>query len=175
MKSLTILILDLLLLSSLAYAQMNYQHIDLDGDGKEEIIAVYQQFEIPENILPFEKEGTIAVYNSDGEQIGRFSMPDRFDKIEFVSLNKDGVKQIVAWSSGGMHYTNLAIYGYKDNKLYKIFENGSGCAILTDFNSAPPKIKVGIPKFEEKGWSYADEPDWEIWAWGGKEFKRMSE
>jgi len=149
--------------------------VDLDNDGNIEIITVEQSFDKLKDGSLVAIKGIIKVVDSQGGEVDNFSMPDRLEKVEFISLNKDGLKQIVAWSSGGVHYTNLAIYGYKNGKLYRIFENGSGCAILTDFNSVPPKIKVGIPKFEEKGWSYADEPDWEIWACDGKEFKRINE
>jgi hypothetical protein len=65
----------------------------------------------------------------------------------------------------------MAIYGLQNGKLTKVFESGSACGINADFNAEPPTIKVGVAKLEQKGWSYADEPDWEVWVWDGAQFK----
>lgn len=172
MKSLIppILILSLLFIPP-AFADIDYLHTDLDDDGKQEVITVYQRFAIPEKTLQFAIEGMVTVYNSDKKHVGSFSMPGHMGRIEFVSLNKDGSKQIIAWSSGGVGYTNLAIYGYKDSRLYKIFENGGVSPIEVDLEADKPIIKVGRANWEQKGRSYATGvPLWQVYIWNGKEF-----
>jgi tetratricopeptide (TPR) repeat protein len=70
-----------------------------------------------------------------------------------------------------MHYTNIAIYGYKNGELYEIFENGSACLVETDFKAKRPMIKVGRENWEQEGWCYATgEPLWQVYVWNGKEF-----
>lgn len=146
--------------------------IDLDSDGNMEVITAEQRFDKLEDGSSFAIEGIIKVTDSQGKEVGSFSMPDHLDKIEFVNFNKDKIKQVVVWSTGGAHYTNIAIYGYSNGRLNNIFEKGSGCAILANFNAYPPSIKVGIPNFDKEGWSYADEPLWEVYLWDGKGFVR---
>jgi hypothetical protein len=171
-KYLVFIILALLLTSLLAYADIKTYDVDINNDGKDELVVVYQQYTFPERTVPYASETIVVVYKRfDFEKIGQFSMPERFDKIEFVSLNKDGVKQIVAWSDSGMHYTNIAIYGYKNGELYEIFENGSACLVETDFKAKRPMIKVGRENWEQEGWCYATgEPLWQVYVWNGKEF-----
>ncbi|MBN2483978.1 MAG: hypothetical protein JXD21_07255 [Candidatus Omnitrophica bacterium] len=171
MKSLFVLILMCgVMCGAAAAAELETHFVDLDGDGGTETITVHQVYGTFTDAPPYAKEGIVTVYDPDTEKAHTFSMAEHMGKVEFVSLNKDAAHQIVAWSQSGMHYTNLAVYGYKDDELYKIFETGSGCGIETDFQSNPPTIKIGVPKFDEEGWSYADEPAWEIYTWNGKTF-----
>ncbi len=153
-----------LFLSAVCFAEAKTYKVDLNGDGKEEVIAAEDRFET-------DAEDIVTVSTEDNKPIGSFSMPDHLVSIELISLNKDGRKQIVARSEGGAHYANMAIYGLQNGKLTKVFESGSACGINADFNAEPPTIKVGVAKLEQKGWSYADEPDWEVWVWDGAQFK----
>lgn len=162
-KQLLILLIGIVFSATLVLADDKSYKADLDNDGQEEIITAEDKFDT-------DAEGIIIVSSLDKSNIGSFTMPDHLGDIEFVDLNKDGFNQILARSYGGAHYTSLAIYGYKDSKLYKIFEAGSACGIETDFKLETPIIKIGKEKWDNEGWSYADEPDWEIWQWDGKEF-----
>jgi len=151
------------LLSIFAFAEVETYKMDLDNDGIEEIITTEDRFNTY-------FEGVVTISGLNKNKLGDFAMPDHLTNIEFISLNNDSYKQVVAWSQGGAHYTNLSIYGYKDKRIYKLFENGSACGIETDFKSESPTIKIGKEQRDKEGWSYVDEPDWEIWNWDGKEF-----
>ncbi len=154
--------------------------IDLDNNGTKELVVAQQQYEtISEDSPLLASEEIITVSGLDGEELGSFSMPDHMGELELVSLNNDGLKQIVARSYGGAHYTNIAIYGYKDGGLYKIFEDGSACGVDVYFDDSPPLIKVGRANWgakektedgEEIDWSYASEPLWQVYRWDGKQF-----
>ena len=165
---LTILILSFLTFP--AYAELKTYGEDLNNDGTSELISVHQEYEEMDSAIPYASEMIITVVDRTIDKSFSFSMPDHLGSVEFISLNKDGFKQIVAWSHGGNHYTNISVYGYKNNKLYKIFENGSACVIKTDFQATPPTIKVGRANWEKEGWCYADEPLWQIYNWNGEEF-----
>ncbi len=178
MKSLFLLILILFLMPS-AFADMRSYYEDLDSDGNLETVTVHQNYDTFDNMPPYAIEGIVTVYDQDIEKVVSFSMPDRMGEVELVSLNNDGFKQIVALSNGGAHYTNIAIYGYKDGTLYKIFEDGSACGVETDFKVNKPTIKIGGANWgakvktedgEEINWSYISEPLWQVYVWNGKEF-----
>lgn len=153
---------------------------DLDNDGKNERVVYRQLYEGE----PSMRIGTeITVFRPDGSEAGSFSMGDRMGKVELVSLNKDGRKQIATWSSSGMHYTGIDIFGYRDGKAYRIFENGSACPVEVDLEADRPIIKVGIAKWgtkiltedgEEINWSYASgghgDCYWQVYAWDGEKF-----
>jgi len=138
--------------------------VDLDNDGKKEIITTEDRFDP-------DVEGIITVWTPDNRHLGSFSMSDHFGEVKFVSFNKDGYKQIVAWSYGGAHYTNLAIYGMKDGKLYKIFKNGSACPVKLDLKPDKPMIRVGRANWGQEGWCYASgEYLWQVYLWDGEGF-----
>jgi len=136
---------------------------DLNSDGRKETITAEDKFET-------QAQSIITVLGMNNNLIGRFSVPYRLKKVEFVDLNKDGNKQIIAWSSNDVLYTEIAIYGYKDGRLYKIFEDGSPFGIKANFKSKPPAIKIGRMTLNKEGTSYSSVPEWEIWVWDGKEF-----
>jgi len=168
-----------LIVFSYVFADLKTYYEDLDNDGNLESITVHQNYDTSDNMPPIAIEGIVTVYDQDLKKAVSFSMPDHMGEVEFVSLNKDGFKQIVAWSHGGMHYTNIAIYDYKDGALYKIFENGSACEVKTDFKANKPTIKVGRANWgakektedgEEIDWSYASVPLWQVYRWDGKQF-----
>ncbi len=176
---LVIAILVVFFISHLVYAELKSYFEDLDNDGNLETVTVHQNYDTFDNMPPIAIEGMVTVYDPDIEKAMSFSMPDHMGEVQIVSLNKDGFKQIVAWSQGGAHYTNVAVYGYKDGALYKIFENGSACEVKTDFKANKPTIKVGRANWgakektedgEEIDWSYASEPLWQVYRWDGKQF-----
>ena len=160
----------LLLLCFSTYAEDNSYTIDLDNDGKKETIVVQRLFEtISEDSPPLQINNNITIFKPDGTKANSFFMPDRMGEIEFISLNKDGLKQIVAWSSGGAHYTNIAIYGYLDGELFLLFQDGSACLIEVDFEAEKPTIEVGRANWEKEGWSYASgghgDSLWQVYIW----------
>ncbi|MBU0694689.1 MAG: hypothetical protein KKC11_08515 [Candidatus Omnitrophica bacterium] len=157
-----------------------FRNIDLDNNGEKELVVAQQQYEIiSENIPSIAMREIITVSTLDDKEIASFSMPDHMGEVEFISLNKDSFKQIVAMSYGGTHYTNIAIYGYKDGKLYEIFEDGSACGVKAHFDASPPTIKIGSANWgakvlteegKEINWSYSSDPLWKIHTWNGEEF-----
>jgi len=149
------------------------KEVNLDNSKPVEVITFFQHFAVIESI-PAAIEGTVGINKSEASSEGSFSMQGELIKYRFIKLNKDDYTQLVVWSVSGMHSTNLAIYGYKEGELYKIFESGSAAGIEVDFDASPPIIKVGIAKLDEEGWSYADKPDWEVWIWDGGKFTLAS-
>lgn len=150
--------------------------VDLDNNGKKELVVAQQHYETISKDIPSIAMGEIITVSTSGsKEIASFSMPDHMGELEFMSLNNDGFEQIVAWSYGGAHYTNIAIYGYKDSVLYKIFENGSACGVETDFEAEKPLIKIGRANWDKKGWCYADEPLWAVYKWNGRKFTYVRE
>jgi len=171
MKPLLLSILILFLITPSAFADIDIHRVDLDNDGEDEIITVYQKWDLLDTPNPWRSESIVSVFYSGDIKIDSFSMPEVMKKIEFVSLNKDGNKCIVAWSHSGMHYTNLAIYKYEDGKLYEIFKNGSACSVELDSEADKPMIKVGRANWSQEGWCYASgEPLWQVYVWDGEEF-----
>lgn len=171
MKLLLLPILILFLISSSAFGEIDFRKVDLDNDGEEEFITVYQRYDLLETPHPWRAESIVRVFNSEEKKVGSFSMPEVMLKVEFVSFDKNGTKQIIAWSNSGMHYTNLSIYGYENGRLYKIFENGSACFVETNFELDKPIIKVGRANWEQEGWCYASgEPLWQVFVWDGERF-----
>ena len=144
---------------------------DLDGDGKAETITCTQEF-LVEDDWNAKVGGRVAI--SDDPNTGWFEISDRLESIEFIDLNNDGTRQIVVRMTGGMHYFALYIYGCKQGWLYKIFEDGSACGVITEFSSWRPAIWVGEVNYDDPNWCYADEPLWYIWYWDGSKF-RLSE
>lgn len=168
-----------LIVFSYAFADLKAYYEDLDNDGNLETVTVHQKYLTSDNMPPFAEEGIVTVYDEDLGKADNFAMPDHMGDVEFANLNRDGFKQIIARSDGGAHYTNIAVYGYKDGVLYKIFENGSACEVKTDFKANKPTIKVGRANWgakektedgEEIDWSYASEPLWQVYRWDGKQF-----
>ena len=159
-----------LIIFSYAFADLKAYYEDLDNDGNLETVTVHQKYRTSDNMPPFAEEGIVTIYDPDIKMAVHFSMPDHMGEVEFASLNRDGFKQIIAWSDGGAHYTNIAIYGYKDGGLDKVFENGSACGVEMDFKAKKPTRKVGRANWEQKGWCYADEPLWQVYIWDGEQF-----
>ena len=145
------------------FAQAKTYKVDLDKDGKPEIIT-------SQDMYSAEEQGKVVIEDANNNIVGSFYVLDRLTRLEFVDLNKDGNKEIVAWSSRGALYNRVAIYRYKDGKLYKIFEEGSTVGIEADFDTKPPVIRIGRIRLDKEGRSYKRTPDWEIWVWDGKDF-----
>jgi hypothetical protein len=96
---------------------------------------------------------------------------DYFDKIELKDLNRDGKKEILFWTGGGAHHTNLDIYQYSQGRMKRIFSDGSACLMSIDESAAVFKVRIGREKFDDPKWSYAQGTDrFEVWEWNGKGF-----
>jgi len=139
--------------------------IDLDGDSKIEIIRI-------DAASLADKETRVVVKRKDSADMGSFAVPGIFNKLELIDLNEDGCKQIAVYCAGEANYTNLAIYSFKNNKLSRIFSAGSNCGMDTDFRSVLARIKIGRQRRIEKGNSYTDIPEWDVWVWSGERFIR---
>jgi hypothetical protein len=137
--------------------------IDLDGDSKTEIIRI-------EAASAADKQTKVIVTRKDSVDMGSFTVPGTFNKLELIDLNEDGCKQIAVYCAGKDNYTNLAIYSFKNNKLSRIFSAGSNCGMDTDFRTVLARVKIGRQRRIEKGNSYTDIPEWDVWVWSGERF-----
>jgi len=140
---------------------------DIDGDGKKETIISFQARERGEGIdIP-----VAFVFIFDEENVIKIPLGDYPGKIESYDLDKDGDKELILYSHGGMHYTNIDVYDYRNHKPILIFENGSACPVEFLVKDNIPMIKVGRAKWKEKNWSYASgDYLWQVYVWNGKEF-----
>lgn len=136
---------------------------DLDGDGKAEIIRV-------DNNKNPSANTRVVVLRRNRTEIGSFTVAGAFNKITLVDLNEDGHKQLAVFCSASDNFTNLAVYGFKNNKPLKVFAAGSSLGIEADFRSVLARIKVGRVKKIEKGYAYTDIPEWDTWVWSGDKF-----
>lgn len=138
---------------------------DLDADAKNETITI--------EVIPGSDNHTrISVVSRGNTEAASFTVPGIFDKLELIDLKEDGYKQLAVYSSGKDHYANLAIYGFKNSKLSKIFAAASNCGIDTDFSSVLSRIKVGRQRKIENSYSSTDIPEWDVWVWSGEKFIR---
>lgn len=156
------------LITPYVFSNVITHKIDLGENGSKEIITSEDKFGKNSEIIG----GLITVYDLNRKRIGSFSIQGRLYKIEFISLNKDGIRQIAAWSQGAEHFTNLAIYGLKNNKLLKIFKKRSIYGIIASFRADPPEIKVGLVKPSKEGQPDMNGSNWQIWVWNGKKFNK---
>lgn len=144
---------------------------DFDGDGKDEVVlgidgclkedkVVHRPFYLIYNTVNGKKELAKTI-------IGNMYLGE----VKIIDLEKDGQKEIVIFSSGGAHYTDIYVYKYKNGSYECIFENGSACGVETDFDAEIPTIKVGRANWEKEGWCYASgNPLWQVYVWDSKEF-----
>ncbi|MFA5155832.1 MAG: hypothetical protein WC532_00350 [Candidatus Omnitrophota bacterium] len=136
---------------------------DLDADAKFEVIQV-----IPAVDLAGETQVKIA--KRDRTEIGNFSVPGKFSRLEIIDLNEDGYKQMAVYCAGENGFTNLAVYNLKNGRLSKVFAAGSSYGIDTDFRSVLARIRVGRQcKVADRN-SYTDIPEWDVWIWSGEKF-----
>jgi len=148
---------------------------DLTGDGKPETIVAQEIFDEsdPPGIGYRQAiETRISVLKPDGSVLAEGSARNGKPKIEFINLRKDRRRQIVVWTLGGMHYTDIAVFEYGDGKLKEIFADGSACPVNANFKGKRPTISVGREDMKDPSWSYADGPYlWNVYVWNGSEFK----
>ena len=151
---------------------------DLDYDGKDEIVVsfaagikVKSLEEGGKNLLdrPF-----YQIYKEAGKEyklVKTIIGNQYLGEISVEDLSKDGRKQLVIWSHGGAHHTDLYIYEWRDGRYKRIFEDGSACEVRLEFDKKIPEIWIGREQWDKEGWSYSDEPFWEVYKWNGKKFE----
>ncbi|MFH1622146.1 MAG: hypothetical protein ABIA97_03385 [Candidatus Omnitrophota bacterium] len=139
-------------------------------------------------ILPFTKPGggryptpievVVTIFNPVTKKTESFSLPDRLvtHGVNIAQLNDDGYYQIQLTTDkeeGG--YFNYAIYGYKNGKLYKIFEklNSRLCSSRPSHSgqTIPPSISFSKTKGCGDD-SRVSRNDWEVWVWDGEKFNK---
>jgi hypothetical protein len=140
---------------------------DIDGDGEKETIISFQAREGDANIgVP-----VAFVFIFDEENIVKIPLGDYPGKIESYDLDKDGDKELILYSHGGAHYTNIDVYDYRNGKPIPIFENGSACPVEFLVEDDIPMIKIGRANWEKEGWSYANgDYLWQVYVWNGEKF-----
>ncbi len=149
---------------------------DLNSDGKNELIWSFQA-EPEKEMDGFPRAFTLIYEMQNGkEKLVKTIMGNmRPEDTRIVDLNKNGFKQLVIFTTGGNHYTNIAIYQYKNGNYEPIFEEGSASGITFDDKANPPIVKIGRGNWKKEGWSYATEPLWEIYQWNGRQFEYSKE
>ena len=126
---------------------------------------------------PIPIEVIVTIFNPVTKKTDRFSLPDRLGVrgVNIAKLNDDGYYQIQLKTDNEDGYYNYAIYGYKDGKLYKIFEklNAKLCEYRPDHRgqTIPPTISFSKTKGCGNG-SRASRMDWEVWVWDGEKFNK---
>lgn len=143
---------------------------DFDGDGNIETLVGFQGETDPKLKAPLSFIALIKDENGKPNLDFITAGNDYFSKVELKDVDKDGLLEILFWSAGGAHYTNLDIYKYTHGKMNKLFSNGSACKVSVE-DKTPFAIKIGREKWNNPNWSYAAGTDlWEIWEWNSKEF-----
>jgi hypothetical protein len=151
-------------------------YADLDYDGQNEAVISFAAGTKPDGW----KEGDVIfympfyqIYKKTGKEYALVKTIVGHQYLGGISVqdfSKDGRKQLVIWSSGGEHYTDIYIYEWREGEYKKIFENGSACEVRLESNKKIPEIWIGREDWNNKKWSYSDEPLWEVYVWNGKEF-----
>jgi len=155
---------------------------DFDGDGIDEIIVSFEAQEKDE----FYGRPFYLIYDIIGGKeklVKTIIGNEHLGKVQIIDLKNDNQKEIVIFSHGGAHYTNIYVYKYEDGAYECIFENGSACLVKVDFGAEKPIIKMGRANWgakvktedgKEIDWSYADGGHgdclWAVYVWNGKEF-----
>lgn len=144
---------------------------DIDGDGEKEYIIGVQlrhaKAEVPIS--------SVIIANQQGDVLEiqhQIHNADYFIDMEAFDVTKDGVMDLIIEGQSGMHFHELTIISWQDDKYVAFWDKGSACGVYFEVNEkGNAQVKVGIPLLEKEGWCYADEPDWEIWMWNGKKFE----
>ncbi len=139
--------------------------LDLDNDGAQEIILVEDRQGTGSDVLI-----TITRPKPAKQEVASLCVPGRFRKIELIDLKGDGYKQMAIHYDDKGNNSNLVIYSFKNEKLSKVFEVASTCAIETDFSSVLGRVKVGKPKRGYADCSSSNMTDWDVWVWSGDKF-----
>lgn len=95
----------------------NQRTIDIDGDGKDELATSSK-----------EKDGVVVkVQNSNGETLIKYSEDElvRFDIIDFVDINGDGVMEMLAGKAYSYPSDYFGIYSIKENKMESVLQASS--------------------------------------------------
>ncbi len=141
---------------------------DIDGDGKKETISGFQglsndDVRIPVAFLVISKDETVQTISGNSY----------FTKFELIDIDNDGYSEIVFWSAGGAHYTQVDIYKYSKGQIKSIFSRGSACGIDLKKDDGVYMIRVGQPIWDDPEWNYSKEPLWETWKWTEDRFSRV--
>jgi len=133
---------------------------DVNGDGKREFIVGGDGFVY----VCEQKEGVLTVTE-------RIVIGDRLLDAGLFDINKDGLMDLVVKSSSGAHFMELMILTWRNKKSEVLWDTGSPSGVSFSINARGiAQVEIGIPLTSKKGWSYADEPDREIWTWNGEKF-----
>lgn len=143
---------------------------DVDGDGLKEYIIGTQLREgnadVPYSCVLIGKPNRQKLDIQKQIVVG-----DYFGDVQLFDVNKDGVKDVVITGTSGMHWSDLVIIGWQNGKYETLWNTGSPSGVFFETDKdGNAQVRIGIPLTENQGWSYADEPDWEIWRWNGNEF-----
>jgi len=143
---------------------------DVDGDGKMEYI-IGVQFRYTKVDVPY---GSVLICKQKGRTLEtqkQIIIGDYFKDVKLFDVTKDGIMDLVIEGQGGMHFFMLNIISWQNGKYLPLLETGSGSGVFFETDEkGNAQVKIGIPLFDKEDWSYADEPDWEIWTWDGNKF-----
>jgi hypothetical protein len=151
-------------------------YADLDYDGQNEAVISFVAGAKPDGwkegdtifYMPF-----YQIYKKKGKKytlVNTIAGHQYLGGISAEDFSKDGRKQLVIWSGGGEHYTDIYIYEWREGEYKKIFENGSACEVRLESDKKIPEIWIGREQWDKEGWNYSDEPLWEVYKWDGNGF-----
>lgn len=146
---------------------------DLDRDGRLETIVAQEIYDesTPDTTYREALETKLSILRPDGTSVAEATVRNGRPIIETANLTANGRRQLVVWTQGGAHYTNLTVFDYQNGKLRELFANGSACEVKVDFKSSIPAISIGRVNRADTDWNYAaSKPLWNVYNWDGKTF-----
>ena len=142
------------------------QSVDLDADGRKEIVETENKFD---------KEGLTLITvkrqlkKKETEKIDSFSVAGKIRRLEFFELYFDRRQQIAVTFDDKDGVSNVVVYEFKNGKFSQMFLASSKYGIEVQSLGVMTKIKIG--KTPQGGESCPNRvPDWEVWVWTGDKF-----
>lgn len=143
---------------------------DVNGDGVKEYIIGAQLREGSAE-APY---SCVLIGKPTGKKIDiqkQIVTGDYFGDVQLFDVNKDSIKDIVITGTSGMHYSDLAIIGWRNDKYETWWDTGSPSGVFFETDKdGNAQIRIGVSLTEKQGWSYADKPEWKIWKWQNDKF-----
>jgi len=150
---------------------------DLTQKGWERITEVLPLSEK----YPTPIEVVVTILNPVTKITDSFSLPGglTYKGVKPAQLNDDGYYQILLTTRRKSRFLNegilmnFVIYGYKEGRLYEIFEKLNVYCCTFPLHHAPPFISFSKTKKCGDG-SHADRIKKELWVWDGKKFNKTN-
>ena len=164
--------IDALLASGAEYAAptsgsnlQSVQMVDLDGDGEEEAVAILRR---PGD----EKPMKVYVFRADGDNYGQYCLIEGASNavysINYVDLNGDGSREILAGTRSSSDVQNLAVYSVADGEVKPLLTTGYSRYTALDMDG-DGRLDLIVLRSDEESVAVAD-----YYAWNGTELELYS-